>query len=229
MALNPNLAEAHMALAHLLVNIGRAEEADAACAQGDRAGSAVAAGQLAGGKLPRHGGTQGRGAASTSTRRWNWSRTPGWRCASAAAAGWRAATTPRAIAELQRAAEISHDSSQILNSLGQAYVKAGDRAAAERVLAELEQRRRDGYVPATSLAMVVHALGDTGRALDLLEQGYRERDVRMSFLLMDWPQLRSEPRYQALLQRMHLPSPPGGERPALGNTAARPGPGPATP
>ena len=98
------------------------------------------------------------------------------------------------------------------------------------MLAQLEQRRRDSYVPATSLAMVVHALGDTERTLDLLEQGYRERDVRMSFLLMDWSTtLRDEPRYQALLQRMHLPSPTGGGRAPVVNTAAGAGSGSATP
>ncbi len=64
------------------------------------------------------------------------------------------------------------------------------RAAAERVLAEIEARRAAGYVPATSPATAADALGDSERALDLLEQGYRERDVRMSFLLLDGPQLR---------------------------------------
>jgi hypothetical protein len=92
-------------------------------------------------------------------------------------------------------------------SLGKAYLKAGDRAAAERVMAELEARRERGYLPASSLAELADALGDRNRALDLLEQGYRERDVRISFLLLDWPQLRNEPRYLALLDRLQLPRP----------------------
>ena len=227
-ALNPNLAEANMALAHLLVNIGRAKEAE------PFARRAIALDPLSPLVNSLAGSFLGAAGHKAEARQ-HIDRTlelepDSWIAMRIRSGRWMArGDYARAIAELQRAAEISHDSSQILNSLGQAYVKAGDRAAAERVLADLEQRRRDGYVPATSLAMVVHALGDTGRALDLLEQGYRERDVRMSFLLMDWPMLRGEPRYQALLQRMHLPSPPGGERATLGTTAAGPGPGPATP
>ena len=227
-ALNPNLAEAQLALAHLLVNIGRAKEAE------PYARRAIAldplsplVNSLAGSFLSMAGR---KAEAQQHIDRTLELEPDSWIAMRIRSGRWMASGDyARAIAELQRAAEISHDSSQALNALGKAYVKAGDRAAAERLLADLEQRRRDGYVPATSLAMVVLALGDTGRTLDLLEQGYRERDVRMSFLLMDWPMLRGEPRYQALLQRMHLPSPAGGERPAMGNTAARPGPGPATP
>ncbi|MEO5629570.1 MAG: tetratricopeptide repeat protein, partial [Thermomonas sp.] len=115
---------------------------------------------------------------------------------------------PHAISELRKAAEISQDSSQVLFLLGKAYAEAGDRAAAERVLADLQQRRRAGYVPATSVAQVMLALGDREGALDLLERGYEERDVRMSFLLLDWKSLRDEPRYQALLRRMALPAKP---------------------
>ena len=125
-----------------------------------------------------------------------------------------AGNNAEAVANLQRAVEISQGQSNTVASLGQAYLAAGDRASAERLMAELEARRQRDYVPATSLAQLADALGDRTRALDLLEQGYRERDVRMSFLLLDWPQLRAEPRYLALLERMRLPLPasPGEER-----------------
>ena len=217
-ALNPNLAEARLALAHLLVNIGRADEAL------PHARRAIALDPLSPLINSLAGSFIGIAGHKDEARKhidktlevepnsWIAMRIRSGRLM---ARGEHA----RAIAELQRAAEISHGSSQILNSLGQAYAVTGDRAAAKRVLAELEQRRRESYVPATSLAMVVHALGDTGRALDLLEQGYRERDVRMSFLLIDWPSLRDEPRYQALLRRMHLPSPPANARVASRNRA----------
>ena len=204
-ALNPNLAEAHMALAHLLVNIGRADEAVADARQ------AIALDPLSPLVNSLAAYFLGRaGYKAESTRHiektlelepdsWVALRIRGGR---AMARGDHA----QAIGDLKRAADISHGSSQILDMLGQAYLLAGDRASAEQVLAGLEERRRRGYVPATSLALLVNALGDTDRALDLLEQGYRERDVRMSFLKIDssWNNLRAQPRFRALLQRMGL-------------------------
>lgn len=210
-ALNPNLAEAHLALAHLLANIGRAKEAE------PHARKAIAldplsplVNSLAGSFL----GMAGHKAEAQAHIDRTLALEPNSWVAMRIRSGRLMARGEhaRAIAELERAAEISHDSSQALNALGRAYADTGDRVSAKRVLATLEQRRRESYVPATSLAMVVQALGDTARALDLLEQGYRERDVRMSFLLIDWPGLRGEPRYQALLRRLHLPSPPGDAR-----------------
>jgi hypothetical protein len=54
---------------------------------------------------------------------------------------------------------------------------------------------------------VRNALGDREGALDLLERGYRERDVRMAFLRVDgrWDALRSTPRFRAIDAGMHFP------------------------
>lgn len=85
----------------------------------------------------------------------------------------------------------------------------GDRAGAEAILAELEQRARDGYSPATRRALVNLALGNRERALDLLDEGYRQRDASMAFLIVDgrWRVLDDEPRFRALLTQLdlHLP------------------------
>jgi serine/threonine-protein kinase len=61
-------------------------------------------------------------------------------------------------------------------------------------------------MPATSLATVRNALGDSEGALDLLERAYEQRDIRMSFLKVDerWDNLRTLPRFEALMQRMGL-------------------------
>jgi hypothetical protein len=61
---------------------------------------------------------------------------------------------------------------------------------------------------------MVHAgLGDTADALDWLERGLDERDVRMVFLRVDpiWSVLHREPRFVAALRRMNLA--PSGEAP----------------
>ena len=73
----------------------------------------------------------------------------------------------------------------------------------------MERRDGEGYVPATSLAALRNALGDSEGALDLLERAYAERDVRLAFLKVDarWNNLRTQPRFQALEQRMQLATP----------------------
>lgn len=88
-------------------------------------------------------------------------------------------------------------------------VWSGDRAGAEAILAELEQRARDGYSPATRRALVNLALGHRERALDLLDEGYRQRDASMAFLIVDgrWRALDDEPRFRALLTRLDLQLP----------------------
>jgi len=204
-ALDPNLAEAHMALAHLLVNIGRAGEAVPHARQAIALDplsplvNALAASFLGSAGYQAESIQHIEKTLELEPDSWVALRIRGGR---AMARGDHA----QAISDLRRAVEISHGSSQILDMLGQAYLAAGDRPAANRVLAELEVRRNRDYVPATSLALLVNALGDTNRALDLLEQGYRERDVRMSFLKVDsnWQNLRTQPRFRALMRRMRL-------------------------
>jgi serine/threonine-protein kinase len=59
-------------------------------------------------------------------------------------------------------------------------------------------------VPGASRAPVSNALGYVDEALDLLELAYEQRDVRMTFLRIDarWNNLRSHPRFVALMDRM---------------------------
>jgi serine/threonine-protein kinase len=111
-----------------------------------------------------------------------------------------------ALADLERSAARSGRASQVLAVLASARVAAGERAQAQAILRELQARDAAGYVPATSLAAVHNALGDTDVALDLLERAYREHDIRMAFLKVDarWNNLRSQPRFRALARRMGL-------------------------
>ena len=107
-----------------------------------------------------------------------------------------------AIADLRQAAEGSKGNTRALAMLGVAHASAGDRTRASQVLRTLQERARDGYQPATSQAAVFNALGDSDRALDLLERAFAERDVRLSFLKIDrnWNNLHAHPRYCALLR-----------------------------
>ena len=85
-----------------------------------------------------------------------------------------------------------------------AYAGLGNAAEARRLLAELEKTAATRYVAPYLLAVVHNALGETGPALTLLEEAYRTRDWRMTFLLVDprWNNLRSEPRFIELMRKM---------------------------
>ena len=126
---------------------------------------------------------------------------------------------PAGLADLEQARKICGDCSHALTTLGVVKARTGDADAARAILRGMEARDREGYWPASSLATLHNALGETGAALDLLERAYRERDVRMSFLVIDmnsrWNNLRAQPRFRALMQQMKLPMPAGGARPAV--------------
>jgi serine/threonine-protein kinase len=82
----------------------------------------------------------------------------------------------------------------------------GDRAAAQRLLANIEQRFAAEPVPRGGLAAAHLALGDKDRAFEWLERGVDERDQSVLGLKVSlrWASLRSEPRYHKLLRRMNL-------------------------
>jgi hypothetical protein len=92
------------------------------------------------------------------------------------------------------------------------YTRAisGQTAGARLVLGELTAARRSSYVPPYRIATVHAGLGDAAAALQWLERGLDERDVRMVFLRVDptWSALRRDPRFTTLLRRMNL-VPPG--------------------
>jgi len=108
-----------------------------------------------------------------------------------------------AIADLERARGKS-EGSQVDAVLGQAYAMAGQRERAETLLAALSAKAAGGYVPPTSLAAIENALGRRDRALDLLEQAYAVRDIRLAFINIDarWQSLRTEPRFIALERKI---------------------------
>jgi tetratricopeptide (TPR) repeat protein len=111
-----------------------------------------------------------------------------------------------AIATLSKGLEVSGDNTEYLAQLAGVYARAGHAARARSLLAELERRSQTQYVPPFLYAVVQISLGDHEKALDSLEQGYRERLWLMCVLKTEpiFDPLRDDPRFQDLLRRMHL-------------------------
>jgi serine/threonine-protein kinase len=83
---------------------------------------------------------------------------------------------------------------------------SGDRAAAQRLLGEIEKRFAAEPVPRGALAAVHLALGDKDGTFQLLGRGVEERDQSVLNLKVSpqWDPIRSDPRYHKLLMRMNL-------------------------
>jgi serine/threonine-protein kinase len=81
---------------------------------------------------------------------------------------------------------------------------AGDLTYARAIAAELEEKRKTGYVSPVELAMVYIALGDAQKALDWVENAIEDRRGWSAYLRVHpvLDPLRGEPRYAALVQRM---------------------------
>jgi len=113
---------------------------------------------------------------------------------------------PEALAELEKAVLLSGGSPLMKGSLGVGYAMAGDRAGAEKTLADLQKLRAESYASAVDLADIAVALGDRESAFNWLDQAASERAFHLIYLKV-WPELdplRSDPRFKALVLRLGL-------------------------
>jgi len=114
------------------------------------------------------------------------------------------------ITSLRQAYQLGGQTSRLLGYLGNAYGRAGQLESARGCLDELAAReQRHDYVPPYFPALVLSGLGKHDRALDYLEQAYREGDTMLRDLKADpqWDSMRSLPRFQQLMAKMAYPEP----------------------
>jgi TolB-like protein/DNA-binding winged helix-turn-helix (wHTH) protein/Flp pilus assembly protein TadD len=88
-----------------------------------------------------------------------------------------------------------------------AIAAAGQRAEAEALLRSLQQLRKQRWVCPYELGTTYLTLGDKEQALRELENAYQAHSICMVWARNDprLDPLRSEPRFQAILQRMSFP------------------------
>jgi len=105
---------------------------------------------------------------------------------------------PEAIAELQKIPAGTSGSPLILAALGYAQAMAGNRRKAMDIARELETESKREYVSAVDIGLIYLGLGDKDKALDWLEQAFRERSALLIYLRVDprLDALRSSHRFQ---------------------------------
>lgn len=112
----------------------------------------------------------------------------------------------QAVAELSQARQLD-DTPVVLADLGHLYAVSGKRAEAKHILDKLLGQSKRRYVPSYHIAMVYVGLGEKDLAFEWLEKAYGERVLGLSYWVKVEPRLdslRSDQRFQRLLQRMHL-------------------------
>ena len=111
-----------------------------------------------------------------------------------------------ALAMLEKARALEEGVPSILAAMGQIFGLAGDRSSARGVLARLEALARERHIPSTCFAVIHLGQGEKNRALDWLEHGCELCELSISSIGVHpvYDDLRSEPRFQALLKRLRL-------------------------
>ena len=91
-------------------------------------------------------------------------------------------------------------------ALAYAYARAGDRAKAEQMLREWDDRVKQRYISPSLRALLHLGLGEKDKGLDWLERCYEEQDGFCSGLKVypGFDSLRTEARFQALLKKVGL-------------------------
>jgi TolB-like protein/Tfp pilus assembly protein PilF/tRNA A-37 threonylcarbamoyl transferase component Bud32 len=89
---------------------------------------------------------------------------------------------------------------------GITYARMGRIAEARKVLDDMLERSKEGYVPPTHIANVYFALGENDRGFELLDEAYEDNDMWLSWLKIDplYDSVRSDSRYTAMLKKMGL-------------------------
>jgi len=111
---------------------------------------------------------------------------------------------PGAIAEYTKAQELGADPrNRVL--LAAAKAQSGDKDAAVRMLAELEEASRNREIAGAQRAVLYTSLGNRTEAIRCLEQSVADhdtQDVAWIKVYPTWDPLRGDPRFEALVQKV---------------------------
>jgi TolB-like protein/DNA-binding winged helix-turn-helix (wHTH) protein/Flp pilus assembly protein TadD len=111
----------------------------------------------------------------------------------------------QAIAEFQRAIEISGHSGVLDSSLAYVYGVLGRKEEAIKIAKDLEAQRDQNPSAEANIALIYVGLGDQDQAMSWLNKGYEARFNPSILLRPAFDSLRSDARFKELLRRVGLP------------------------
>lgn len=113
--------------------------------------------------------------------------------------------TAEAEAALARGLQFSKDDPHALAVLARAYARQAKREESVRLFHQLEDLARQRYVSPFDLGSVSLVLGDEKRAVDFLEEAFRQRSAGMIFLRdAKLSKGHTSPRFDSLIEKMHF-------------------------
>lgn len=113
-----------------------------------------------------------------------------------------------AIQEIKEAIKLSGQSPHYLGVLSYAYSLAGKKSEALKILEQLRELEKSGFVSSIGFIYAYLGLGDRGRVIEYLQKSVESHDFPVlpgdiSFEAYD--DLRSDPRFQDIVRKMNLP------------------------
>jgi TolB-like protein/DNA-binding winged helix-turn-helix (wHTH) protein/Flp pilus assembly protein TadD len=112
-----------------------------------------------------------------------------------------------AIAEYERAVELSGGDDDAVAGLGYAYAAVAKKEETRRILNDLEKKSKSSYVSPYMIAVLHAELGEKDKAFESLDEAWRIKSMDISWHLKADPRidsLRSDPRFENLLRRTGL-------------------------
>jgi TolB-like protein/DNA-binding winged helix-turn-helix (wHTH) protein/Tfp pilus assembly protein PilF len=112
-----------------------------------------------------------------------------------------------AVEAAQKAASLSQAQPLDLLILAQAQKSAGHVEDARRTMNRLKEMAKAGYVPEVFLAITCWSFGEHELAMQYLQRGFERRDTYLAVLKVApmFDEMRSDPRFQQLVERMNFP------------------------
>jgi TolB-like protein/Tfp pilus assembly protein PilF len=95
-----------------------------------------------------------------------------------------------------------------LGHLGNAYARAGRKAEARTILPKLREHVDKSGIGRYEIALIYAGLKNSDQAFEWLERAYQVRDKGLTYMMVDpcLDPLRSDPRFQTLIQRVGFPT-----------------------
>jgi tetratricopeptide (TPR) repeat protein len=114
-----------------------------------------------------------------------------------------------AVAERQKVLTLSGNP-DLAAAIGADYTQSGYPGVLQSWLEGLQEVSKRGYVSAYNIAQIYAQLGEGRQAQAWLEQAFNQRDSKLTYIRVEpaFDQLRTDPQFQLLVQRLGMPQLP---------------------